>query len=60
MGVGVLEKAANSQENTCVGVWYKCFPVNFAKFLRTSLFKEDIQWPLLTGVLQNSCLERFL
>ena len=50
---GLLEISQNSQENTCVRVffnkvagltpatllkkrlWYRCFPVNFAKFLRT-------------------------
>ena len=44
-----LEISQNSQENTCARVsffatllkkrlWHRCFPVNFAKFLRRSFF----------------------
>ena len=41
-----LEISQNSQENTCARVsfliqksfWRNCFPVNFAKFLRTPFF----------------------
>ena len=32
------------------GLWYKCFPVNFVKFLRTSFFMEHLQWLLLLMV----------
>ena len=28
-------------------LWYRCFPVNFAKFLRTPFFKEHHRWLLL-------------
>ena len=28
---------------------YKCFPVNFPKFLRTSFFTEHLRWLLLSG-----------
>ena len=28
-------------------LWHRCFPVNFAKFLRTPLFTERFQWLLL-------------
>ena len=28
-------------------IWHRCFPVNFAKFLRTPIFKEHIWWLLL-------------
>ena len=28
-------------------LWHRCFPVNFAKFLRTLFFKEHLCWPLL-------------
>ena len=28
-------------------LWYRCFPVNFAKFLRTSFFMEHLWWLLL-------------
>ena len=27
--------------------WYRCFSVNFAKFLRTPFFTEHLQWLLL-------------
>ena len=52
-----LEISQNSQENTCASVsfliklpgtllkkrpWYRCFPVNFAKFLRTPFLKAKI------------------
>ena len=26
--------------------WYRCFPVNFAKFSRTPFYKEHLQWLL--------------
>ena len=26
------------------GLWHRCFPVNFAKFLRTSFFTEHLRW----------------
>ena len=55
-----LEIKQNSQENTCVRVsfliklqasalkfWHRCFPVNFAKFLRTPFLKEHHWWLLL-------------
>ena len=25
-------------------LWHRCFPVNFAKFLRTSFFTEQLRW----------------
>ena len=28
-------------------LWHMCFPVNFAKFLRTPLFTEHLRWLLL-------------
>ena len=54
-----LEISQNSQENTCAGVsclivagdsgtlWQRCFPVNFAKFLKTNFFIEHLWWLLL-------------
>ena len=46
MKKGVLEISQNSQEKTCTRVtllkkrlWHKCFPVNFAKFLRTLFYR---------------------
>ena len=29
-----LEILQNSEENTKKGLWHRCFPVNFVKFLR--------------------------
>ena len=29
------------------GLWHRCFPVNLAKFLRTSFFTNHLQWQLL-------------
>ena len=32
-------------------LWHKCFPVNFAKFLRTPVFTEHLRWlPLFLPV----------
>ena len=28
-------------------LWYRCFPVNFAKFLRTPFLTEHLRWLLL-------------
>ena len=50
----LLEISQNSQENTCSihlflikrKLWHKCFPVNFAKFLRT-LFLQNTSGRLL-------------
>ena len=55
-----LEIAQNSQENTCArdffliklkacnfikkSLWHRCFPVNFAKFLRTPFLTEHLRW----------------
>ena len=50
----LLEILQNSQENTYARVsflkkrlWYMCFAVNFAKFLRTSFLTGNLQWLLL-------------
>ena len=49
-----LEISQNSQENNCAGIsflietlWHSCFPVNFAKFLRTTFLTEHLRWLLL-------------
>ena len=34
-----LEISQNSQENSCARDWHMCFPVNFAKFLRTPFYR---------------------
>ena len=31
-------------------LWHRCFPMNFAKFLRTPFFIEHLQWLLLICV----------
>ena len=58
-----LEISQNSQKSTCARVsflmkltllkkrpWHRCFPVNFAKFLRTTFYTEHF-WRLLLKVL---------
>ena len=49
-----LEISQNSQENPCVGLrpgtllkkrlWHRCFPVNFAKFLKAPFIIERLWW----------------
>ena len=31
-------------------LWYRCFPVNVGKFLRTSFFTEHLRWLLLSSL----------
>ena len=33
-------------------LWHKCFPVNFAKFLRTSFLTKHLRWLLLDNFNQ--------
>ena len=33
-------------------LWHRCFPVNFAKFLRTPFFTEHLWWLLLLVYLK--------
>ena len=49
-----LEISQNAHENTCARVsflikllWHRCFPVSFAKFLRTPFLTEHLRWLLL-------------
>ena len=59
-----LKVLQNSQENTCTRLkpstllkkrlWHRCFPVNFAKFLRTPFFTEHLWWLLLKVVSKHS------
>ena len=46
---------------TLTRCWHRCFPVNFAKFLRTSFLTEHLRWLLLdlidsTNLLFGSCV----
>ena len=34
-------------------IWHRCFPVNFAKFLRTLFFTEHLWWLLLTYFMKK-------
>ena len=34
--------------------WHRCFPVNFAKFLRTPFFTEHLWWVLLGFISWNT------
>ena len=38
-------------------VWHRCFPVNFAKFLRTPFFMEYLWWLLLLIVIVDRWAE---
>ena len=61
-GVLNVEISQNSQENTWArfqrpatllkkGLWHRCFPVNFAKFLRTPFLREHLYSRLLSSWL---------
>ena len=60
-----LEILQNSQEITCARVfflkkrlWHRCFPLNFAKFLRTHFLTEHLRW-LLQAFRSESTLYSF-
>ena len=63
----------NSQENTCVkvyflnkvagltlkkGLWHRCFPVNFAKFLRITILKHICERLLLHILFHDDTSEK--
>ena len=54
-----LEISQNSQESTCVRASFlkrdsgRCFPVNFANFLRTPFLTEHLRWLLLLVLNPN-------
>ena len=57
-----LKVSQDPQESTCVGVLflirrlqYRCFCVNFVKFLRTPFFTEHLQWLLLDTTKHVKC-----
>ena len=61
-----LEISQNSQENICARVsflrkflikkaWHRCFPANFAKFLRTTFSTEHLLRLLLSGQSTTKC-----
>ena len=61
-----LEISQNSQENICARVsflrkflikkvWHRCFPANFAKFLRTPFSTEHLLRLLLSGQSTTKC-----
>ena len=64
----LLEISQNSQENTCGRVsfliklqlkkrlWHRCFPVNFARFLRTPFLQNTSGRLLLKQVMLNYIL----
>ena len=44
-------------KHLCQRLWYRCFPVNFAKFLRTSFLTEHLRWLLLdVCVCEHVCV----
>ena len=34
-------------------LWHRCFPVNFAKFIRTPFFKKHLWWLLLQAFISK-------
>ena len=60
----LLVISQNSQENrpfnkvAGLQLWHRCFPVNFAKFLRTTFYKEYLWWLLLA--IPYSILDKHL
>ena len=46
--VNVLKLTVNKlEQQEQKRLWHRCFPVNFAKFLRIPFFTEHLQWMLL-------------
>ena len=43
-------------EHLYQGLWHRCFPVNFTKFLRTPFFTEHLRWLLLSIVTLAACM----
>ena len=41
------------------GLWHSCFPVNFAKFLRTVFLTEHLWWVLLLVIFTNDESTRY-
>ena len=41
-------------------LWHRCFPVNFAKFLRTPFLSEHLQWLLLPFIFSETYFRRML
>ena len=39
------------------GLWHRCFPVNFAKFLRTLFLAEHLRWLLLSIPINEDNLQ---
>ena len=61
-----IEILQNSQENTCArdsslknSLWHRCFPVNFAKFLRTAFWQNSSRWLLLTSFMVPKAKKTF-
>ena len=40
-------------------LWHRCFPVNFAKFLRTYFYLKQLRWLLLKKPFSRSLLDEF-
>ena len=37
-----------TRKHLCQSLWHRCFPVNFAKYLRTLFLQNTSEWVLLT------------
>ena len=41
-------------------LWHRCFPANFAKFLRTPFFTEHLRGLILLQILSNQLLKKIV
>ena len=63
-GISIAEQVGNAliQNESCDAknhhrkkrLWYRCFPMNFAKFLRTPFFVEQLWW-LILDLITRAC-----
>ena len=57
----LVNKVAELQACNFIKKWLqdRCFPVNIAKFLRTTFFIEHLRWLVLQVLYNNSCSQKF-
>ena len=56
-----FNKVPNLRTGTLLkkSVWHRCFPVNFAKFLRTTFFTEHLRWLFLDKKVWHDSLSNW-
>ena len=52
----ILQNSQSSATFLKKRLWHRCFPVNFAKFFRTTFFIEHLWWLLLSSLFFNSLI----